>query len=69
MLFYCFGNLYERGMIAIMTFEGLIAVMSLILTAFGLGVYYGNKFPGSNKSQKYPPTSGKLSGIFVKLFY
>ena len=41
------GNLYERGMIAMMTIEDLIAVISLILTAFGLGYTIG-----SNKSQK-----------------
>ena len=41
------GNMYERGMIAMMTIEGLIAVMSLILTAFGLGYTIG-----SNKAQK-----------------
>jgi hypothetical protein len=41
------GNLYERGMIAMMTTEGLIAVISLVLTAFGLGYSIG-----SNKSQK-----------------
>lgn len=35
-----------------MTIEGLIAVVSLVLTAFGLGVYKRNKFLGSNKSQK-----------------
>ncbi len=35
-----------------MTIGDLIAVVSLVLTAFGLGVYNGNKFPGSNKSQK-----------------
>ena len=38
-----------------MTIEGLIAVVSLVLTAFGLGYSIG-----SNKSQKQPPTSGKL---------
>ncbi len=41
------GNLYERGMIAMMTIKDLIAVISLILTAFGLGYTIG-----SNKSQK-----------------
>jgi hypothetical protein len=41
------GNLCERGMIAMMTIEGLIAVISLVLTAFGLGYTIG-----SNKSQK-----------------
>ena len=34
-MLYCIGNLYERGMIAMMTIEGLIAVVSLVLTAFG----------------------------------
>lgn len=47
-----------------LTLEGLIAVIRLCLTAFGLGYAIG-----SNKTQKLPPTSGKLSGIFVKLFY
>ena len=42
-VFYCIGNLYERGMIAMMTIEGLIAVVSLVLTAFGLGYTIGNK--------------------------
>jgi len=46
MLFYI-GNLYERGMISMMTIEGLIAAVSLVLTAFGLGYTIG-----SNKSQK-----------------
>ena len=46
MLFFI-GNIYERGMIAMMTIEGLIAVVSLVLTAFGLGYTIG-----SNKSQK-----------------
>ena len=40
-------NIYERGMIAMMTIEGLIAVVSLVLTAFGLGYTIG-----SNNSQK-----------------
>lgn len=39
--------MYERGMIAMITIEGLIAVISLMLTAFGLGYTVG-----SNKSQK-----------------
>ena len=43
----CFGNLYERGMITMITTEGLIAVISLVLTAFGLGYAIG-----SNNSQK-----------------
>ena len=46
MLFFI-GNIYERGMIAMMTIEGLIAVVSLVLTAFGLGYTIG-----SNRSQK-----------------
>ena len=46
MLFFI-GNIYERVMIAMMTIEGLIAVVSLVLTAFGLGYTIG-----SNKSQK-----------------
>ena len=46
MLFFI-GNIYERGMIAMMTIESLIAVVSLVLTAFGLGYTIG-----SNKSQK-----------------
>ena len=41
------GNIYKRGMIAMMTIEGLIAVISLVLTAFGLGYTIG-----SNKAQK-----------------
>ncbi len=41
------GNLYERGMIAMMTIESLIAVVSLVLTAFGLGYTIRN-----HKSQK-----------------
>lgn len=41
------GNLYEREMIAMMTMEGLIAVVSLVLTAFGLEYSIG-----SNKAQK-----------------
>lgn len=44
---FCFGNLYERGMIAMITTESLIAVISLVLTAFGLGYAIG-----SNNSQK-----------------
>lgn len=46
-MFFFIGNIYERGMIAMMTIEGLIAVVSLVLTAFGLGYTIG-----SNKSQK-----------------
>ncbi|MGN1147294.1 MAG: hypothetical protein ACI4TB_02660 [Lachnospiraceae bacterium] len=46
-MLYYIGNLYERGMIAMMTIESLIAVVSLVLTAFGLGYAMGN-----NKSQK-----------------
>ena len=46
MLFFI-GNIYERGMIAMMTIESLIAVVSLVLTAFGLGYTIG-----SNRSQK-----------------
>ena len=42
------GNLYERGMISMMTIESLIAVISLVLTAFGLGYSIGS----NDKSQK-----------------
>lgn len=41
------GNLYERGMIAVITIESFIAVVSLVLTAFGLD--YSVE---SNRSQK-----------------
>ena len=41
------GKIYEGGMIAMISIEGLIAVISLVLTAFGLGYTIG-----SNKSQK-----------------
>ena len=42
-----------------LTLEGLIAVISLYLTAFSLGYTLG-----SNKTQKEPPQSAKLSGNF-----
>lgn len=43
----CNENLYEREMITMITIEGLIAVVSLVITAFSLGYTIG-----SNKTQK-----------------
>ena len=40
---------------------GLIAVLSFGLTCFGIGYSIGKD---SDKTQKQPPTSGKLSGYF-----
>ncbi len=47
-----------------MSIVDFIAVVSL--TCFGIGYSFGKD---NNKTQKQPPTSGKLSGIFVKLIY
>lgn len=44
-----------------LTIEGLIAVISLVLTAFGLGYAIGSK--DNHKTQKQPPRSDKLSGL------
>ena len=44
-----------------LTIEGLIAVISLVLTAFGLGYAIGSK--DNHKTQKEPPRSDKLSGL------
>ena len=48
-----------------MSIVDFIAVMSFGLTCFGLGYTFGKD---NNKPQKQPPWSGKLSGIFVKLY-
>lgn len=53
------GNLYERGMIAMMTIESLIAVVSLVLTAFGLGY--------TRKSATYP-YSQTNSSVYPAIF-
>lgn len=37
-----FGNLYEKGMIAMITTESLIAVIGLVLTAMRLGYAIGS---------------------------
>ena len=48
-----------------MSIVDFIAVVSFGLTCFGIGYSFGKD---NNKTQKQPPWSGKLSGIFVKLF-
>ena len=49
-----------------MSIVDFIAVVSFGLTCFGIGYSFGKD---NNKTQKQPPTPGKLSGIFVKLIY
>ena len=49
-----------------MSIVDFIVVVSFGLTCFGIGYSFGKD---NNKTQKQPPTSGKLSGIFVKLIY
>ena len=49
-----------------MSIIDFMAVVSFGLTCFGIGYTFGKD---NNKPQKQPPTSGKLSGIFVKIFY
>ena len=49
-----------------LTIEGLIAVISLCVTCFGLGYAIGSK--DNDKTQKQPPQSGKLSGYLSDCF-
>ena len=49
-----------------MSIVDFIAVVSFGLTCLGIGYSFGKD---NNKTQKQPPTSGKLNGIFVKLIY
>ena len=46
-----------------LTIEGLIAVLALCMTAFGLGYMMGN----NDKTQKQPPSRDKVSGYCCKL--
>jgi len=49
-----------------MSILDFIAVMSFGITCFCAGYTFGKD---NNKTQKWPLTSGKLSGLFVKLIY
>ena len=44
-----------------LTIEGLIAVLALCMTAFGLGYMMGN----NDKTQKQPPCSAKVRRLFL----
>ena len=49
-----------------MSIVDFIAVVSFGLACFSIGYTFGKD---SNKTQKQPPTSGKLSGYFCNLLY
>ena len=49
-----------------MSIVDFIAVVSFVLTCFGIGYSFGKD---NNKTQKQNTKSGKLSGILVKLIY
>ena len=55
-------GIWEKRAEWMLTIEGLIAVINLVLTAFGLGYAIGSK--DNHKTQKQPPWPRKLSGYF-----
>ena len=56
--------LLKEGML-MLTLEGLIAVISLCLTAFGLGYTIGS----NNKTQKQPPTAQETETAFLSFIF